>query len=145
MPRNNENLSLLLLKARENSVACIKPALTKYGLTEQQWRVIRVLFQVGETNAQDLAMQSCILSPSLSRILARLTDDGIVLRKTDSEDQRAQNIRLSAKGKRLHDKIQPLVEKQYKMLSDSVGKEKISRLLALLEAYSESGQAVASA
>ena len=145
MPKNNENLSLLLLKARENSVACIKPALSKYSLTEQQWRVIRVLFQVGETNAQDLAAQSCILSPSLSRILARLTEDGIVLRKTDNEDQRAQNIRLSAKGKRLHDKIQPLVEKQYKMLSESVGKEKISRLLALLEAYSESGLAVASA
>ena len=144
MTQNNESLSLLLLKARENSIACIKPALTRHGLTEQQWRVIRVLYQVGETNAQDLAAQSCILSPSLSRILARLSEDGILLRKTDSGDQRAQNIRLSAKGKRLHDKIQPLVEKQYKALTDNVGKDKITRLLALLETYSEVGQNMAS-
>ena len=97
MPQTSENLSLLLLKARESTVACIKPVLTRYNLTEQQWRVIRVLYQVGESNAQDLAVQSCILSPSLSRILARLTEDGIVLRKTNSDDQRAQNIRLERK------------------------------------------------
>lgn len=143
MAQNNESLSLMLLKARENSVACIKPALTRYGLTEQQWRVIRVLYQIGETNAQELAQQSCILSPSLSRILARLTEDGLMIRKTDTEDQRAQVIRLSAKGKRLHDKIQPLVEKQYKALADSVGKDKMSRLFTLLETYTESGERVA--
>ena len=144
MPTQNENLSLMLLKARENSIACIKPALTRYNLTEQQWRVIRVLYQIDDTSAQDLANQSCILSPSLSRILSRLTQDGIVLRKTDSEDQRAQSIRLSAKGKRLHDKILPLVEKQYKTLLGDVGKEKVSRLINLLETYTEAAQGVAS-
>lgn len=143
MQHKNETLSLLLLKARENSVACIKPALMKHNLTEQQWRVIRTLYQLGESNAQDLANQSCILSPSLSRILARLTEDSIIVRKTNSEDQRAQNIRLSAKGKRLHDKIQPQVVKQYNNLADSVGKDKIGRLFKLLESYSESGEQVA--
>ena len=34
---DNENLSLMLLKARENSIARVRPILAKYGLTEQQW------------------------------------------------------------------------------------------------------------
>lgn len=143
MFKDNENLSLLLLKARENAVACIKPALTKHSLTEQQWRVLRVLHEVGESNAQDLASQSCILSPSLSRILARLTEDGIIVRKVDSDDQRAQNIRLSAKGKRLHNKIRPVVDKQYALLESAVGKDKMNKLAKLLESYSQSGQEIA--
>ena len=145
MPQKNEALSLLLIKARENSVACIKPILTRYDLTEQQWRVIRALYQMGESNAQDLAEQACILSPSLSRILSRLTTDGIVLRKAKAEDQRAQHIRLSAKGKRLHDKIQPAIEKQYQALSDNVGSDKLNKLMVLLEKYSVVGEEVSSA
>ena len=135
MPLDNEALSMLLLKARENSIACIKPILAKHGLTEQQWRVIRALSSVNDISAQQLATDSCILSPSLSRILTRLTDDGFIVRKVDSADQRAQMIRLSAKGKRLHDKIQPQVTKKYQALTKNVGKDKMVNLLSLLEHY----------
>ena len=137
MPSDIESLSVLLLNARENTIACIKPVLNKFDITEQQWRVIRELHKHNELNAQRLAEESNILSPSLSRILARFTDDGIVVRKVDKQDQRAQAIRLSAKGKRLHAKIQPEVEKQYKALSKSLGSEKISKLEGMLNQVSE--------
>lgn len=136
MALDNESLSMMLLKARESTVSSMKPVLNDYDITEQQWRVIRVLFRFGEINAQKLAQEACILSPSLSRIMARLAADGIILRKVDYLDQRAQNIRLSAKGKRLHNKIQPVIEKQFEELSDAVGKETISDLLGLLQQYS---------
>ncbi|WP_188152437.1 homoprotocatechuate degradation operon regulator HpaR [Teredinibacter waterburyi] len=138
MTLHNETLPLLLLKARENSIAMVRPVLQQFGLTEQQWRVIRTLLREGEMNAQDLAMESCILSPSLSRILTRLDSDGIILRKTDSNDQRALIIRLSAKGKRLHDRIAPKVDQQYKVLSQNVGKDTIQDLVGLLQTFSAS-------
>ena len=138
MTLHNETLPLLLLKARENSIAMVRPVLQQFGLTEQQWRVIRTLLREGEMNAQDLAMESCILSPSLSRILTRLDSDGIILRKTDSQDQRALIIRLSAKGKRLHDRIAPKVDQQYKVLSQNVGKDTIHDLVGLLQTFSAS-------
>jgi len=140
MTVSNENLPLLLLKARESSIAYVRPVLAEFGLTEQQWRVIRSLKRSGEMNAQDLAVESCILSPSLSRILNRLETDKIIIKKVDSSDQRALNIRLSAKGKRLHDRIEPKVEKQYKLLSQAVGKETISHLVGLLEEFSSRGE-----
>lgn len=127
-----EALSILLLKARENAIAYIKPVLNKHELTEQQWRVIRELHKHSELNAQRLAEESGILSPSLSRILARFSDEGIIVRKVDKLDQRAQSIRLSAKGKRLHDRIQPIIVKQYLCMSESVGNDKLSRLQGLL-------------
>lgn len=143
MTVSNEYLPLLLLKARENSIAYVRPVLTEHGLTEQQWRVIRSLQREGDMNAQDLAAESCILSPSLSRILNRLETEKIIVKKVDSNDQRALNIRLSAKGKRLHDKIVPKVEKQYKLLSQAVGKDTILNLVGLLEEFASRGDLAA--
>ncbi len=132
MPVDIESITSLLLQTREGAVACIKPVLAKHELTEQQWRVIRELHKHGELNAQRLADESDILSPSLSRILARFAEVGVVVRKADKQDQRAQSIRLSAKGKRLHDKIHPHIEKQYKAMVKSVGSGNLSRLHDLL-------------
>ncbi|MFL0811046.1 MAG: homoprotocatechuate degradation operon regulator HpaR [Agarilytica sp.] len=137
MPVDIESITSLLLKARESAIANIKPVLNEHEITEQQWRVVRELHKHGEMNAQRLAQESCILSPSLSRILARFTDDGVVVRKADKQDQRAQNIRLSAKGKRLHDRIYPQLERQYKAMTKSMGNEKLTRLKDLLQHVSE--------
>ena len=132
-----ESIAVLLLKARENTVASIKPVLNKYDITEQQWRVIRELHKHGDMNAQKLAERSGILSPSLSRILARFSDDGIVIRKSDRDDLRAQSIRLSAKGKRLHTQIQPKVVKSYSSLEKRVGGDKLKRLEKELQHLAE--------
>ena len=140
MPNDNENLSLLLIKARESVLACLKPVLSKYDITEQQWRVIRVLYDKGDVSANVIASDSCILSPSLSRILSRLDSDGIIIRKADKSDQRSQSIRLSAKGKKLHQKISPAVEKEYQALTKSVGKDTVAKLMPLLTAYSAYGE-----
>ena len=48
----------------------------------------------GELNAQTLASQSAILGPSLSRILNRLEDDGVLVRKVSPGDQRELIISL---------------------------------------------------
>lgn len=138
MSADIELLSILLLKAREGAVASIKPVLQEHELTEQQWRVIRELHKNGDMNAQRLAEESGILSPSLSRILARFTDDGVVVRKTDKQDQRAQSIRLSAKGKRLHDRIHPKVASKYKSVEAHLGGDTIIKLQSLLQSVSSS-------
>lgn len=143
MTVTHDNLPLLLLKARESSVACIRSVLSDASLTEQQWRVIRTLALAGELNAQDLASQSCILSPSLSRILARLETDKLIIRKVDTSDQRALNLKLSAKGKRLHDRIAPRVDKQYQQLVKDAGKDTVVKLATLLEKFTTSTASIA--
>lgn len=132
-----ENLPLLLQKARENSVAFVRPVLAEHGLTEQQWRVLKVLDEHGERSAQDIANESCILSPSLSRILSRLEADGLILRKSDSADQRALLIKLSAKGKRVFKKIEPLVVRQYEKLGESLGEKTLVNLVAVLQEFTQ--------
>lgn len=137
MDAAGENLPLLLQKARENSVAFVRPVLAEHGLTEQQWRVLKVLNEHSELSAQDIATESCILSPSLSRILARLDADGLIVRKSDSLDQRALNIRLSAKGRRTYKKLAPLVVQQFEKLSKSMGQETLLNLVSVLREFNQ--------
>ena len=73
-------LTLTLLQAREAAMSFFRPSLNQHGLTEQQWRVIRILRQQGEMESYQLANQACILRPSMTGVLARLERDGIVRR-----------------------------------------------------------------
>ena len=144
MKSTTESLPLLLLKARESSIAHMRPILAEYGLTEQQWRVLRVLDRFTGLSAQDLANESCILSPSLSRILVKLEIDGLISKRVDSVDQRALIIKLTAKGKRLHKKIEPLVEKQFQKLSQNLGQDTIINLVGMLQEFTNLGTTSAS-
>lgn len=128
-----EVLPILLQKAREATVVQVRQTLADFGLTEQQWRVIRSAYESGELNAQELAERSAILGPSLSRILNRLEADGILLRKASKEDMRELTIRLSASGKRLHNKIQPALAKLYDQIGAKVGDRKGKQLADLLQ------------
>lgn len=109
-----------------------RPILNENGVTEQQWRAIRALYELGECNAQELARASSILSPSLSRIISRLDADGIVVRKVSAEDQRESILKLSAKGQRLHEKIGGPVEDKYLEIQQRMCPEKLASLYELL-------------
>lgn len=140
MSESIETLPILLQKAREASVAQVRQTLAEFGLTEQQWRVIRTAYECGELNAQELASRSAILGPSLSRILNRLEADGILSRRTAKTDLRELTIKLSASGKRLHNKIQPMVAKHYEDFGNKLGPRKAKQLADLLEYVSSLGQ-----
>lgn len=70
----------------------------EHDLTEQQWRVIRILRQHGELESHQLANLACILKPSMTGVLSRLERDGIVRRRKSSEDQRRVFIALTEQG-----------------------------------------------
>ncbi len=114
-----------------------RPILKSNNVTEQQWRVIRALFEMGESNAQDLAKASSILSPSLSRIISRLLADGIVSRLVSPDDQRETILKLSAKGNKLHDKIGGPVEKKYSEIQQRMCPERLATLYELLNELTE--------
>lgn len=132
MRKFSESLPMLLLRAREATMENFRPILNENGVTEQQWRVIRALYELGESNAQDLAQASSILSPSLSRIISRLDAEGLVIRTISPEDQRETILKLSAKGQKLHDKIGGPVEDKYREIQQRMCPDKLAQLYGLL-------------
>lgn len=136
-----ETLPILLQRAKEASIANVRDTLAGFGLTEQQWRVIRAAYEHGEMNAQQLAHRSAILGPSLSRILNRLENEGLLSRKTAEGDLRELTIKLSASGKRLHNRVQPTLAKHYDGLADKLGPRKAKQLSDLLRYVASFGEA----
>lgn len=133
MTNNIEALPTLLLKVREVSVVSMRSTLTKFDLTEQQWRVIDAVAEAGEIKVQEIAERTAILCPSVSRILNTLESDGILKRRASALDKRESNISLSAKGRRLHKKISPKVSKSFESFSGLVSENKFKQLNSLLK------------
>jgi homoprotocatechuate degradation regulator HpaR len=102
-----KSLPIMLLRARETVMQRFRPMLKAHDLSEQQWRVLRVLNELGPTEPTMLAEQSVILTPSLTRILANLEGRGLINRARHKEDGRKQVAQLSPKGQEMIAAITP--------------------------------------
>jgi homoprotocatechuate degradation regulator HpaR len=131
----DRSLPLELLKAREAAMARFRPMLREFGLTEQQWRVIRVLAEFGRLDASELARRSLLLAPSLTRILQFLESEGHVRRLADRGDQRRALLLLSAKGERLFAAVAPASEAVYAEMERAFGASRMETLYAMLAAF----------
>ena len=128
----DRSLPMELLKAREVAMSRFRPMLRGFGLTEQQWRVIRVLAQFGQIDATELARRSLLLAPSLTRILQTLESEGLVKRLADSGDQRRAYPVLSAKGERRFAEVAPAAEAVYAHMEKAFGASRMESLYELL-------------
>ena len=97
------SLPLALLKAREAAMSHFRPMLRGHGLTEQQWRVIRILAAFPDIDASEIVQRSYLLAPSLTRILHYLESEKIITRMQNETDLRRSYFALTQKGRRLYD------------------------------------------
>jgi homoprotocatechuate degradation regulator HpaR len=132
-PFAHRNLPRLLLQARETVLEHFRPGLREKGLTDQQWRVLRVLAEEGECDVSTIAQGAYLLGPSLSGVLTRMERDGLIVRAADSEDARRQVIRASSKGKRLVAKLAESIEAHYISMEAALGKARLMQLYGLLD------------
>ncbi len=79
----------------------IRALLMDVGVTEQQWRVLRVLQESGPLDPTRIAKQACLLLPSLTRILQKLEDKGLLARTPDETDGRKQVVQITKDGEAL--------------------------------------------
>ncbi|KWU48210.1 homoprotocatechuate degradation operon regulator HpaR [Pseudomonas palleroniana] len=133
MSKPRQSLTLTLLQAREAAMSFFRPSLNEHGLTEQQWRIIRILEQYGELEIYQLAELACILKPSMTGVLVRMEAAGMVHRRKAEQDQRRVLVTLADKGKASFESMSQCMEANYQRLQDQLGEEKFEALLALLE------------
>jgi homoprotocatechuate degradation regulator HpaR len=126
------SLPMQLLKAREAAMAHFRPMLRSHDLTEQQWRVIRVLASEPVMDASELAARALLLAPSLSRIIAHLERGGLVKRTLDPKDQRRSKLKLTAAGRKKFAEVGPDSESLYGQIESRFGRKKLATLYGLL-------------
>lgn len=122
-PLTHRNLPMLLLQARERVIARFRPILNAAGVTEQQWRIVRVLLERGPLEPREIVQACCISSPSLAGILARMDDLGLVRRDKVDGDLRRVRVSLTPKSRALAARIAPQVEAAYAAIEARIGRQ----------------------
>jgi len=134
MISGHRNLPLLLLRTREAAMGHFRPILKRFGLTDQQWRVARVLREApGGLQPGHIAEVCEILSPSLTGILSRMADMGLVERATAPGDRRRLQVTLTRDGRALVDRVLPLIEQQYRLIEIAVGTRTLANVYRTLD------------
>ncbi|ELY8399523.1 aldehyde dehydrogenase family protein [Acinetobacter baumannii] len=107
------------------------------GLTEQQWRIIRILYQYEELESNQLAELACILKPSLTGILNRMVEQKLIQKRKDYDDQRISLISLTESGLECFKTQAVKMEASYQKIQEQYGEEKMKQLLELLKDLSK--------
>lgn len=131
---------MLLLRARETAMARFRPILHEQGLTEQQWRVMRALDDLGPMTAAGVAAECSILAPSMTRILRRLSESKLISTNRSKNDQREMVVRMTPKGKRLVDVIGPKVELEYARIREQLQPASLGSLTTELKRLIDLGK-----
>ena len=131
--KTKRSLPIALLRAREEVMVPIRSMLAQSGVTEQKWRVLRVLEEIGEVEPTVIASEACLHLPSLSRILKTMESDGLIVRTEGASDGRKTSDGISAAGRASLARHAEQSSAIFAELEQRMGKEKLETILDLLE------------
>jgi homoprotocatechuate degradation regulator HpaR len=137
----SQSLPLMLYRALDVVMPEFRKIFAEHGLTEQQWRILRVLWEKDEQPLMVVAEKTLLPSPSLVGIVDRLERDGLVTRRRSQADRRVVYVVLTTAGARLEEAVSPAVDAAYAGLIKRMGSRKWHVLLSSLNALVASATA----
>lgn len=123
---------MVLLRARESVMSRFRPMLNAHGISEQQWRVMRVLAEEGVLDATEISERACIFASSLSRIIKTLEKQAVLVRERNIQDGRRVQLRLTDKGHQIVSEITPESLAIYADLEEKFGTQQVASLIGML-------------
>jgi len=133
LPGVSRSLAIHLLRSREAVMRYYRPHLRKLNLTEQQWRVLRVLDEGGPMDAGRLARDAVLLPPSLSRIVRDLMQRGCLERRALQQDRRRVELSITAAGLEVLRSGARDSLRAYGTIAELFGRRDLDLLLTLLD------------
>jgi homoprotocatechuate degradation regulator HpaR len=130
--KTSRSLPIALLRAREVVMEPVREMLASTGVSEQKWRVLRVLHEDGPQEQTAIARNACLLLPSLTRILIAMERDGLITRAEDQKDRRKSIVEIADKGRQIvldHTLASNALSQR---LQDELGLDELRQLLDLL-------------
>lgn len=118
-------------------MAPIRPLLRAENITDQQWRVMRVLNDSGPLDATQLAQRALLHAPSVTRILRELVGRGLVTREPDPTDARRSNVDLTEEGAGLVKRTAASTRGVLEVYSQRFGAERLANLRSELSALAD--------
>lgn len=118
-------------------MAHTRPSLRDHGLSDQQWRVLRVLGEHAEEaegiETGRVAREAFLLGPSLTGVLARMERDALITRARCPQDARRTVVRATEAGLAKVQALSQTIEAHYAWMEQQLGKAHLTALYELLD------------
>ena len=130
------SLPMILYRALDGVMPVYRDLFTRHDLTEQQWRVLRVVWRNSNVTSATLAEITLLTAPSLVGIIDRLEKKELVTRVRSVDDRRQIYVIATAKGRCLQAEILPELEAIQAELRDRVSEKEWDAMERILEKIS---------
>lgn len=118
-------------------MAHTRPSLREHGLSDQQWRVLRVLGEHAQeasgVETGRVAKEAFLLGPSLTGVLTRMERDGLIERQRCPQDARRTVVRATSAGLAKVQTLSQTIEAHYAWMEQLLGKPQLTALYELLD------------
>ena len=111
----------------------IRQMLSESGLTEQQWRVLRVLDEHGALEPSQLSKHAALLLPSQTRIVQSMAQKGFVVRREHPNERRRTVIEITAMGQAIINDNAAKAAEIATQIRDKLGQRRFETLLDILD------------
>jgi homoprotocatechuate degradation regulator HpaR len=120
LPAFRDTLPMILNVTLDGVMPVYRELFARHGLTEQQWRCLRVLWAEGEVTTTELSRQTLLPAPSLVGILDRLEKKELVARHRSDRDRRKVHVTATDEGRALHQRVIPELEHVHAKVTGAV-------------------------
>lgn len=95
----------------------------QFGIVHTEWRVMAVLGVSSGVSAAHVAEKTAMDKVAVSRAINNMIKNNLVIRKFADDDKRRSELALSETGRKMYQKVVPLVQKYEKKLLKQLDKK----------------------
>jgi homoprotocatechuate degradation regulator HpaR len=132
MKKFQDSLPMMLYRTLDAIMPLYRQVFRKHGVSEQQWRILRVLWEHKTCQVNLLASEALIPQASLVGVVNRMIDKGLIARTRSEEDRRVVWIDLTDKGRELESILSPLVDEIHAQITDRCASGEVTNVVQTL-------------
>ena len=136
MPKFLDSLPMILSRALDDIMPQYRSLFQAHGITDQQWRVMRALWEQEHLTSKQISQITLIPAPSLVGILDRLEKKGLLGRLRSVKDRRLVFIRPTRAGRELQELMLPKIEEIHNFLKERVTSTEWNEMKRILDKLS---------
>lgn len=129
MAQQDLKLVIALARAHSSLFGSIERSLKPRKLTISEFGVLEFLYHKGRHPVQAIADKILVTSGTITYVIDRLTDKGLVLRKQCETDKRKYYVDLTQEGRKLIAEVFPEHEKHLGSLFNTLGDDTKNMLI----------------
>ncbi|HNR78389.1 MAG TPA: MarR family transcriptional regulator [Parvularculaceae bacterium] len=108
-------------------------ALKRYRLDTMKWRILMLLNDKSPSSVGELARRSVTKMPTLTRVLIRMEDEGLIVRQAQVDDKRVVQVTMTPKAVTTLKAVQQIGQRVFERAIEGLDEVEIAQITATLK------------